>query len=378
MSNVEKAVEWILLDRRSYEQQVLQCWSAHRGGIERQVDTKDKNIRLTCLIATHHGRHSVREVTANPNIDVIQLEYGIGCQRLPVGQFKWLDQHRLLIHSRCKGEMMRMALQALKRERRWYEYLAFIDDDVKLSLIDLYKAASSASEHGIHAFQLNYSSPEDSVWTDVLQCDSGHGWQNVPFVEIMAPVIHRMATPILRASLEGSISGFGIDYYLQPVLQKLFPELRIALWREASMSHARPIQTTGTKVFDNGLSASGEEERLRAALLCTLLILQNNRGMSLVSICRELKQQLRGNSFSPSWRPAFEAAFNTTTHRHWSWMHDEQQLHIALRQLNAIETQLQQSQSELEAIKDSKLWRATSILRKIGDHIKEVTNQRQD
>jgi hypothetical protein len=370
MNKLAEVVEWLLLDRRSYEENVLRCWPSVCAGVEPSHEENNLNTTLTCLVATHHGKHRVEEIDKNPNIEVVQLEYGQGCQVLPVSQSCWTSQNQLLVHSRCKGEMMRLAIEALNHKRSNSDYLAFIDDDVNLSVLELHKAACSAKKYGMHAYQLAYSKTEDSVWSDLLKCNSGHRWQSVPFVEIMAPVISRTAVPVLRTALEGSISGFGIDYYLQPVLQRLIPNLRFGVWCEATMSHERPINTTGDKVFDNGLSASGEEERLRAALLCTLMMLGGDEHITLAKICRHLKRQLRTSTSGQSWRPVFEAAFNTTTHRHWSWVHDEQRLDSTQRKLSTSEELLKRTQAELISIKNSKAWQAATILRKIGSWLK--------
>ena len=369
-TGIEEAVEWLMLDRASYEERLAERWD--KGSVI-ALDPKQSNeaaADLILMVATREGRHCVRAWEGNARIKTVFVEYRSVASLQP-GEYRWLDPNHLVMRSACKGEMVRLCLQALSDYDATYDYAAFIDDDVTLSAADLLEAADLALQNEITAFQLRLKDPNQSVWGNLLSAPAERCWKQVGFVEMMAPVLHQSTLKIAAIALTNSYSGFGCDYYLTPILQLLQRELRIAVWGGASMIHERPVQTSGIKVFPSGRTATQEEERLRAALLSVLL--KQLFGpvrltpLSMDKIARDLLRALKNTSKLG----AFERAFVATTHRHWSGQHDlaevktlrteNQQLSGELRTATS---SLRDTLNSLKAIETSKAWRTIELYRR--------------
>ena len=367
-----EAIRSLLIDRRTYEQNLEDHWRNRQPWL---TQPNQLSARLLCLLAVDHGQHRLEglNAAANGSLRVVQLEYRDHAELDP-GSYRWQSPDLLQLNSGCKGEMVAIALQALGPALRHFDYVAFIDDDVALALPELQRACNAAQSSRIDAFQLRLEHQEDSVWGELLSAPPGPIWKPVPFVEMMAPVVNRRALPLLRAALRGSVSGFGSDYYLQPILQKLWPELRIAVWGGASLRHERPVQTIGTRRFRFGRTAAQEEEWLRAALLRVLLS-AGNRPLTPYSLARALFWALRPSAEADPLQQAFSAAFEQTTHRHWSFLHDIGEdlpkLQQELRRLQAVE-------QELRAIRQSRSWRSVERYRRhIGDPLRRLFSRGQ-
>ena len=357
---IEEAVEWLLLDRASYEARLAERWGEYPP-IEVNGNHCNKTpAQLLLLVATHQGRHHVCDLHANARVQPVFVEY-VATESLQPGEYCWLDPQHLLVRSACKGEMVRLCIQALAKHRQSADYLAFIDDDVSLSATDLLQATDAALQDQITAFQLRLHNPKSSIWGSLLDTPAQPMWKRVGFVEMMAPVLHQSALTLVASALTNSFSGFGCDYYLAPILQLLWPELRIAVWGGASMNHERPVQTTGTRVFASGLTASQEEERLRATLLTVLLTHRDRAKLPIGRLILDVQHELRRTNTRAS---GLERAFAATTHRHWSSQHDlakVQQLTQANQHLNE---QLREATEQLKAIETSKAWRAVELYRR--------------
>lgn len=357
---IDEAVEWLLLDRASYEARLAQRWGELSPTELYSRNHNKTPAQLLLLVATHQGHHHVRDVHTNARIKPVFVEYRSTGSLRP-GKYCWLDQQHLLMRSACKGEMVRLCIQALAKRRQSADYIAFVDDDVSLSAADLLEAADAALQDQITAFQLRLHDPKSSVWGSLLDTPAQPIWKRVGFIEMMAPVLHQSALTLVATALTNSVSGFGCDYYLAPILQLLWPELRIAVWGGASMHHERPVQTTGTRVFASGLTASQEEERLRATLLTALLKHGDQAKLPIQSLILDLHRELRRKHTSAS---GIERAFAATTHRHWSSQHDLAVVQQLTQANQLLSEKLREATEQLTAIETSKAWRAVALYRR--------------
>ena len=359
---IEEAVEWLMLDRASYEERLAERWDKESVISLHTKDTNQAAANLILMVATREGRHCVNAWEGDERIKTVFVEYH-SIASLQPGEYRWLDPSHLVMRSACKGEMVRLCIEALSEYDATYDYAAFIDDDVTLSAADLLEAADLALQNEITAFQLRLKYPNQSVWCDLLTAPAERCWKQVGFVEMMAPVLHQSALKVVAVALTNSHSGFGCDYYLTPILQLLQRKLRIAIWGGASMIHERPVQTSGLKVFPSGLTATQEEERIRAALLSVLLkeLIDPVRPTPL-PMDRIVKDLLRALK-KTSKLSAFERAFTATTHRHWSGQHDLAEVKTLRDETQHLSEQLRSATNSLEAIKTSKAWRAIELYR---------------
>jgi hypothetical protein len=90
--------------------------------------------------------------------------------------------------------------------------------------------------------------------------------RRVGFVEVMMPIY---AVPLFRAAapfFRHSISSYGIDQFVFPMLQKVTGAGDAAIIDAVTARHARPI-TSDKRRFSNGLTASEERIRLRSVCI---------------------------------------------------------------------------------------------------------------
>ena len=357
--DIEAAIEWLLLDRATYEERLAERWGEELDCSFRCSEPNKRAARLTLMVATREGDHRVSALEASDRIQTIFVEYASVASLQP-GEYRWLDSTHLLMRSACKGEMVKLCIQALATRDTAFDYVAFVDDDVNLSATDLLEAADRALQDQITAFQLRLNDSTSSVWGALLKTPEGRHWKRVGFVEMMAPVLHQSALKMVTAALTNSYSGFGCDYYLAPILQLLLPDRRIAIWGGASMVHERPVQTTGQRVFASGLTASQEEERLRAVLLRLLLKPADPTQLTIGSLIKGLRRELSQKA-TPG---GIERAFAATTHRHWCGQHDLAMVKEMKRSNEELTEELSVASSKLNAIETSKAWKAIELYRR--------------
>lgn len=238
--------------------------------------------RLRIYVASRQGCHALiddrQRLSAGQRqrLEVIEAEYSATeLNTLPA-----TSNRRLSCRSECKGEMLYLLGQD-NHQRSPVDYVAFLDDDIEVRTSDLLQATELAARKACPIFQLQLSHDSHAVWPQLKQLQDLEGpeaagppqlWDAINFVEVMAPVIaQRELEAGLLEMLAPFKSGFGWDFYLLPVLQQLYSDFQPGLYRGACMRHQRPVQTAGNTRFNNGLTASQEEELLRATLLQTLL-----------------------------------------------------------------------------------------------------------
>jgi len=367
-ANCAAAVERVLGDRQRHELQL----DPHPTGVHEAYAPLAHPPRLRIYVASHQGCHALIDdrdqlsADQRQRLEVIEAEYGTNePNSLPAP-----SNPRLHCRSECKGEML-LLLGQDNRQRSPVDYVAFLDDDIEVRSSHLLQATELAARKACPIFQLQLSADSHAIWAQLKQTQRPETpeaagppqlWDAISFVEVMAPVI---AQPELDAGLLEVMapfkSGFGWDFYLLPVLQQLFSDFQPGLYRGACMRHQRPVQTAGTTRFSHGLTASQEEELLRAALLQTLL--SNPLGLERHAFLQRLKAVLL--QLGPV-EQALASGLADHTERQWRCRSLEQQHRQLQDQLQQLETAHQQERERLEAALDavhqSTTWRLGHLL----------------
>ncbi len=176
------------------------------------------------------------------------------------------DGTPLLSHAtECKGQILGHVAALLNDLEDRHDWVGIIDDDVEIGISAINICLAAARAHGLSSCSaaLTPDSAHSHPWT--LQqpvATSGNCIRPVGYVEVMMPIyavpLFRAASPLFRHS----ISSYGIDQFVFPMLQKLTGAGPAAIIDSAIASHRRPI-TSDRRVFSNGLTAIAERVYLR-------------------------------------------------------------------------------------------------------------------
>jgi len=351
---VGRALERVLGDRQWHEAQITAAPASNADGYRSQECSPSLRIYVACK----RGRHALIDdrssLTAaeQQRIEVVEAEFAATSPEalagLPAGA-----NPRISCGSECKGEMLHR-LDADNQRRAAMDYVAFLDDDIAVSISDLVRGTEAAARRSCMIFQLQLSQDSHAVWPLLkerreAEDPPGTGfpelWSDLDFVEIMAPVIAQseLDRGLLRL-LAPFKSGFGWDFYLLPVLKLLYSDFRPGLYRGASMRHERPVQTSNTTRFSHGLTAVQEEELIRAGLL-----------MRLLDGSAQLERSAWLGRLHDTWTEGSEqlrcvaSALNSISERHWLARSLEHQVRAQQQRLKAQDEQLALHNSDLEA-----------------------------
>jgi hypothetical protein len=365
------AVELVLGDRQRHELRLTPTPTP--AGEAFQPAQKLPTLRI--YVATRLGEAALiddRPQLGNGDgerVEVIQAEYAGTATETPLAVGHGPNP-RLMCRSECKGDMLYQLGQDNQR-RQPMDYVAFLDDDIEVSVSDLLRATELAARKGCAIFQLQLSSDSPAVWPQLKQrqgpgapTGAGHPelWDQINFVEVMAPVIaQRELDAGLLNVLAPFKSGFGWDFYLLPVLQLLYPDFQPGLFRGACMRHLRAVRTEGNSRFSHGLTASQEEELLRAGILLCLLEqpLPMDRGVFLGRLANRLER------LGPV-EQALASALASHTDRQWRCRSLEAQHNALQQQLEqrraAHEAELMVLEQRLNALETSASWKLGQML----------------
>ena len=195
---------------------------------------------------------------AAPDFDLILFDYSGKAERVS-------DGTPLMSHAtECKGQIFAHVGAWLAAQSDGYDWIGIIDDDIEITVSRLNACLAAAAAHGLSSCSpaLTADSAYSHRWT--LQ-QQGGGIRRVNFVEVMMPIyataLFRAATPLFRHS----ISSYGIDQFVFPMLQKVIGAGDAAMIDAVSARHGRSI-TSNRRVYSNGLTAA--QERIRLRRLC--------------------------------------------------------------------------------------------------------------
>ena len=334
-------------------------------------------IRLRIYVAARHGQYHLvddraesREDLSN-RIEIIRSEFGGDVNeqaRIGSGAIE-----SIRCASECKGEMLYLLAEDNKRRSRC-DYVAFVDDDIDVKASDLLRGAEQAAARGSSLFQLQLTDDSHAVWPILKRrpdCDPdlptgfAEQWSQIPFIEIMAPVIAQTELDNgLLEVLRPFKSGFGWDFYLLPCLQEIYTDFRPGLFRGASMHHGRAVQTSNQSRFSNGLTALDEEELIRAAIILTLATYSKEenfpgRQQFLSDISKHL-EELCQQSCEPV-LAGVAAALRSISERYWQCRLLETKLRGKTAEIERLTEQIKQLKvktSEIERDSETRLQNA--------------------
>lgn len=208
-------------------------------------DGKELPHRLVCFDQT-------------PAFDLLTIDY---TGAAPTPTLPIANHHFRSLKTEGKGQTFSIVFDFLERSDRVYRYVGILDDDIVLKVsdinyllhiagcFDLDSFAPSLGEDGFHSHHHTLNQESRLL-------------HPVPWVEVMMPFykveLFKMAAPFFRHS----ISSWGIDKYVVPLMQKLSDRPRTAVIDGILATHVRPIRSSG-KVHSNGLTPFQEMNIVR-------------------------------------------------------------------------------------------------------------------
>jgi hypothetical protein len=173
--------------------------------------------------------------------------------------------HQLLnIKTEFKGRLIKSIYDHL-RSIGDYEYIGFVDDDLKLSISGINQLLSIARKESLDAFQPSTTKESNDSHSFTLN-QPGKLLTWVDWVEIMCPFYRKDIFEAAHEFYENCISSYGLDIYAFPYFQKILHLDRTAVIHDVQVTHLRPV-TDGDKILSNGLTSRQEGELIRTEIL---------------------------------------------------------------------------------------------------------------
>lgn len=173
----------------------------------------------------------------------------------------------LPIHSRlskkteCKGQIFILFRDYLDQTSAHYDYVALIDDDITVSISALNGAIALATDADLDSFALALSA-DSFVNHERFIAQAGSVMREMPWVEVMMPFYRQSLYMAAGSFFADSVSSYGIDQFVMPMVCKMTGMDRVALIDAFSAGHYRPVTSDG-RVYSNGLTAHQERIILR-------------------------------------------------------------------------------------------------------------------
>jgi hypothetical protein len=158
-----------------------------------------------------------------------------------------------------KGQLLER-LQAAIADKE-YRYIGILDDDHEISVSDINRMLTIATELNADSFQPSLTHDSHYSHRYFLQ-KSGAPPEQIGWIEIMAPFLRKFIFDTAAPFYKNSISSYGIDRYVYPYIQRKHQMDRRFLIHEVALRHLKPV-TYGLKVLSHGLDAMQENERTR-------------------------------------------------------------------------------------------------------------------
>jgi hypothetical protein len=181
-------------------------------------------------------------------------------------------QYFLSHKTESKGDLMYTVYSNIKSTISYnYMYIGFLDDDISVSVSEINHLIQIAEIEKLDVFQASLS--HDSYFQH-RQFIHKPGFQIIQqfWVEIMAPFYRYEVFHAFAPYLKGHISGYGVDVYLVPVIQKMLNQNNTAVIHKIQIKHIRPIRSD-KKSFSN--FKSGIYESMEMKYLALRIILEN-------------------------------------------------------------------------------------------------------
>lgn len=239
---------------------------------------------LSCGSANSHARHVTRtlvliswdglstplvhiEPDAAPAFDILLFDYTGGSAE-PAAALPIKD--RLSRKTECKGQIFEAFAGYLSQSTERYDYVALIDDDISVSVSSLNGAISLAATAQLDSFSLSLT-PDSFVNHTRFVSQPGSTMRAMPWIEVMMPFYRQALFMAAAPYFERSISSYGIDQFVMPMVCKTTGMDHVALIDAFSAGHHRPVTSDG-RVYSNGFTAHQERVVLRQRCLADIKV----------------------------------------------------------------------------------------------------------
>ncbi len=183
------------------------------------------------LLLTYHPPAEIKDL----NLD--STHYRV----LNLQDFKWVMIHKLLVQNQ----------DILNR----YDYFFFVDDDIEISLANVENLFLLTNKYNLVMSQPVLSRDSYKSWR-VLRKKFVSGIRYLSTVELMCPVMSRVAVEELLPTFNLNKSGWGIDILWGDLIRRKFGEKSIAVFDLIVARHAKPVgqgelyEKLGKSAFD--------------------------------------------------------------------------------------------------------------------------------
>lgn len=197
-----------------------------------------------------------------PNFDIILFNYSGGSNEPSAAL---AIRAYLSAKTECKGQIFSAFHAYLAASSDVYDYVALIDDDIAVTVSALNGAIALAAAAGLDSFSLSLT-PESFVNHQRFVQKPGRAMRPMPWIEVMMPFYRQALFLAAGRYFDGSISSYGIDQFVMPLVCKTTGMNRVAVIDAFSAGHDRPVTSDG-RVYSNGLTAHQERILLRQMCL---------------------------------------------------------------------------------------------------------------
>jgi hypothetical protein len=194
------------------------------------------------------------------DFDLLVFDYS-GNSSLQLAPHKNI-QYFLSHKTESKGDLMYTVYNYLNSTiKDNYKFIGFLDDDISVSVSEINHLLQIADIEKLDVFQASLS--HDSYYQH-RQFIHKPGFQIIQelWVEIMAPFYKFEVFHAFAPYLNGHISGYGVDVYLVPTIQKILNLDKTAVVHKIQIKHIRPIRSD-SKVFSNSKTGLIESHEMK-------------------------------------------------------------------------------------------------------------------
>jgi hypothetical protein len=196
---------------------------------------------------------------SEPEFDLITFSYDMtDCPRQLLGDFAPVDHFKF--ESEFWGSSFFKLCQLVNGR---YDSVLFMNSDlyVSISVLNTFFDLNDL-------YELDFSQPSLSANSYISHAHTKHNPAEnvveVPFIEIMMPCLSaKVINEIVNIGIT-TISGWGLDNYLFPYIQRKLNLKRPAVIHDCQVLHAKPVSSD--VIYSNGLSASEEMSQLAAVI----------------------------------------------------------------------------------------------------------------
>jgi uncharacterized membrane protein len=194
--------------------------------------------------------------------DIILFDYS-GKHQAPDNRNQFRDI--ISVKTECKGQIYAEVARYLRAKAVHCSYIGLFDDDISVRVSDINLALRIAVEQSLDSFALTLT-PDSVVNHKRFIQQPGPDVRPVAWVEVMMPFYRLALFDAGHDFYQGSVSSYGIDQFVMPLVQKVTGMGRVAVIDRIAASHLRPM-TSDQRVFSNGLTAHQERGQLRRKCL---------------------------------------------------------------------------------------------------------------